>query len=152
LAIDSQIYLLILAQLTVDAVPMRLNIQESVNLVGYPINTPMYYYVSPFELNGPSGMESKLSLSDKTLGLFSTTDEDSVDVYAYPLQEFINRLFFGGTFRPIRFWGLIKGNKPANIASVSTAINNPGVSSGPVVDNENESVIIDAEGYQLLLK
>ncbi len=164
MAIDSQIYLLILTLLTVEAMPMmRLNIQENVNF-GYPINIPMHYYVpqllyySPhqqlidpdsFTLNGPSGMESKLSLSDKTLGLFSTTDDDSVEIYAYPFQEFIHRLFFGGMFKPIRFW--IKGNKPVNTASVPTVINNPGVSSEPAVDdNENESVIIEAEGYQLL--
>ncbi|EFX81040.1 hypothetical protein DAPPUDRAFT_303657 [Daphnia pulex] len=156
--------LLILTLLTVEAVPMmRLNIQENVNF-GYPINTPMYYYVpyvSPyyslhqlinpdvFALNAPSGMESKLSLSDKTLGLFSTTDDDSVHIYAYPFQEFLNRLFSGGIFRLIRFW--IKGFKPVNTASVPTVINNSGVSSALVViDDENEAVIIEAEGYQLL--
>lgn len=164
LAIDSQMYLLILTLLTVEAVPMmRLNIQENVNF-GYPINTPMYYYVpyvSPyyslhhlidtgaFAMNGLSGMESKLSLSDKTLGLFSTTDDDSVDIYANPFQEFLNRLFSGVIFRPIRFW--INGFKPVNTASAPTVINYPGVSSAPaVIENENESVIIEAEGYQLL--
>jgi hypothetical protein len=142
---------------------MRLNIQEIVNF-GYPINTPTYYYVpyvSPyyslhhlidtgaFAMNGLSGMESKLSLSDKTLGLFSTTDDDSVDIYANPFQEFLNRLFSGVIFRPIRFW--INGFKPVNTASAPTFINYPGVSSAPaVIDNENESVIIEAEGYQLL--
>lgn len=164
---DSQMCLLILTLLTVEAVPMmRLNIQENVNF-GYPINTPMYYYVpyvSPyyslhqlidtgaFAMNGPSGMESKLSLSDKTLGLglFSTTDDDSVEIYANPFQEFQNRLFSGVIFRRIRFW--IKGLKPVNTASVpTTVINYPGVSSASaVIDNENESVIIEAEGYQLL--
>jgi hypothetical protein len=163
-------YLLILTLLTVEAVPMmRLNIQENVNF-GYPINTPMYYYVpyvSPyyslhhlvdtgaFAMNGLSGMESKLSLSDKTLELFSTTDDDSVDIYANPanlVQEFLNLLFSGVNrviFRPIRFW--IKGFKPVNTASAPTVINYPGVSSAPAdIDNENESVIIEAEGYQLL--
>lgn len=163
LAIDSQMYLLILTLLTVEAVPMmRLNIQENVNF-GYPINTPTYYYVpyvSPyyslhhltdtgaFAMNGLSGMESKLSLSDKTLGLF-TTDDDSVEIYANPFQEFLNRLFSGVIFRPIRFW--FNGFKPVNTASAPTVINYPGVSSAPaVIDNENESVIIEAEGYQLL--
>jgi hypothetical protein len=164
LAIDSQMYLLILTLLTVEAVPMmRLNIQENVNF-GYPINTPMYYYVpyvssyyslhhltdtGAFAMNGLSGMESKLSLSDKTLGLFSTTDDDSVDIYANPFQEFLNQLFSGVIFRPIRFW--INGFKPVNTASAPTVINYPGVSSAPaVIENENESVIIEAEGYQLL--
>lgn len=163
LAIDSQMYLLILTLLTVEAVPMmRLNIQENVNF-GYPINTPTYYYVpyvSPyyslhhltdtgaFAMNGLSGMESKLSLSDKTLGLF-TTDDDSVEIYANPFQEFLNRLFSGVIFRPIRLW--FNGFKPVNTASAPTVINYPGVSSAPaVIDNENESVIIEAEGYQLL--
>jgi hypothetical protein len=157
-------YLLILTLLTVEAVPMmRLNIQENVNF-GYPINTPMYYYVpyvssyyslhhltdtGAFAMNGLSGMESKLSLSDKTLGLFSTTDDDSVDIYANPFQEFLNQLFSGVIFRPIRFW--INGFKPVNTASAPTVINYPGVSSAPaVIENENESVIIEAEGYQLL--
>lgn len=163
LAIDSQMYLLILTLLTVEAVPMmRLNIQENVNF-GYPINTPTYYYVpyvSPyyslhhltdtgaFAMNGLSGMESKLSLSDKTLGLF-TTDDDSVEIYANPFQEFLNRLFSEIIFRPIRLW--FNGFKPVNTASAPTVINYPGVSSAPaVIDNENESVIIEAEGYQLL--
>ena len=63
----------------------------------------------------------------------------------YPFQEFINRVFFGGQYRPNRLWALITGNRQVGATSVSSAITNQiGISSGSTVDdNENESVIIE---------
>lgn len=156
-----QICLLILALLmAVDAAPLKqFSTLEGVNF-GYPINTPMHYYYVPiflpysshnqliddsavpaFEFDGPSGIEYKQYLSDRILfGLFGSSDLDSVEIYASPFQEFINRVFFGGQFRPNRLWGFITGSKPVTSAVSS---NFPGISSGSTVDNENESVIIE---------
>jgi hypothetical protein len=165
-------FVLLSALLAVDAMPVKplFSIQEDVHFV-YPyrisINTPiMYYYYVPYfippsspsinqltdpalEFDEPEGVtEYKQFLSDRTiLGLFTASDLDSVEVYSNPFQEFINRVFFGGQYRPNRLWALITGNRPAGATSVSSAITNQiRVSSGSTVDdNENESVIIEVQ-------
>ena len=160
-------FVLLSALLAVDAVPVKplFSIQEDVNF-GYLINTPMYYYYVPYfippsspsinqltdpalEFDEPEGVtEYKQFLSDRTLfGLFTASDLDSVEVYSNPFKEFINRVFFGGQYRPNRLWALIMSKRPAGATSVSSAINNQiGVSSGSTVDdNENESVIIEVQ-------
>ena len=159
---ESQIFVLILSSLlAADALPMKwFNTRDDVNFDNL-INTPLYYYYVPnfspysshelihpgFEFDGPSGMEHKNFLTDRTLlGLFSTSDTESVEIYAYPFQEFINRVFFGGQMRPIRIWSWFHGNKPVSVSSESAIMNGSGVSSAaPIVDNENESVIIESE-------
>ena len=159
-------FVLLSALLAVDAMSVKplFSIQEDVNFV-YPINTPiMYYYYVPYfippsspsinqltdpalEFDEPKGVtEYKQFISDRTiLGLFTASDLDSVEVYSNPFQEFINRVFFGGQYRPNRLWALITGNRQVGATSVSSAITNQiGISGGSTVDdNENESVIIE---------